>query len=63
MMAYEAGLRLLAKLETPKPPDMAEEDYCNSLEDLIASKYTYVVASQVWRVVSSAAASSCLYCK
>ena len=63
MMAYEDGLRLLASLETPKSPDMAEEDYRGWLDDLIASKYTYIVASQVWLVGSSVAASSCLYCR
>ena len=49
MMAYEDGLRLLASLETPKSPDMEEEDYRAWLDDLIASKYTYIVASQVRR--------------
>ena len=47
MMAYEDGLRLLASLETPKSPDMKEEDYRGWVDDLIASKYTYIVASQV----------------
>ena len=47
MMAYEDALRLLAAAETPKPRDMSDADYELWLDDLIASKYTYVVASQV----------------
>lgn len=46
MMAYESALMLLARWETPKPDDISQEDYDRWLEDLIASKYTYVVASQ-----------------
>ncbi len=52
MMAYEDALRLLATAETPKPRDMTDLDYELWLDDLVASKYTYVVASQarLWRV-------------
>ncbi len=46
MMAYEDALRLLATAETPKPRDMTDLDYELWLDDLVASKYTYVVASQ-----------------
>lgn len=51
MMAYEDGLRLLASLETPRSPDMDAEDYRGWVDDLIASKYTYIVASQVRRAL------------
>ena len=47
MMAYETALLLLAQLETPKPQDMSADDYTLWLDDLIASKFTYVIASQV----------------
>ncbi len=47
MMAYADGLKLLAEVENPRPADMAEADYQLWLADLIESKYTYVVASQV----------------
>ena len=57
MMAYEDALRLLATAETPKPRDMSDLDYELWLDDLVASKYTYVVASQA-RCRSTAADSS-----
>ena len=47
MMSYEDGLRLLAGVESPRPPDMPERDYQLWVNDLVASKYTYIVASQV----------------
>ena len=34
-MAYEAALRLLASLETPKPPDMPELKYQTLLDDCV----------------------------
>ena len=46
-MSYEDGLRLLAGVESPRPRGMPEGDYQLWLDDLIASKYTYIVASQV----------------
>ncbi len=48
MMAYENALRLLAHLETPRPPDMLSAEYEAGVEDLVRSKFTYVVASQVY---------------
>ena len=53
MMAYEDGLRLLAAVESPKPADMDEADYKLWLDDLVESKYTYVVASQVWDFITT----------
>jgi hypothetical protein len=47
MMSYADGLKLLAEVENPRPADMPEGDYQLWLADLIESKYTYVVASQV----------------
>ena len=47
MMAYENALRLLAHLENPKPANMADVKYEALVEDLVRSKFTYVVASQV----------------
>lgn len=47
MMAYEGALRLLVRLENPKPADVADAAYDALVEDLVRSKFTYVVASQV----------------
>ena len=57
-MAYEDALRLLATAETPKPRDMSDLDYELWLDDLVASKYTYVVASQARRRVSLGCSAS-----
>lgn len=47
MMAQESAIRLLAHLENPKPADMSNVKYEALVEDLVRSKFTYVVASQV----------------
>ncbi len=49
MMTYEDALRQLAELESPRDPLMDEDEYSRWLDDLIRSKYTYVVASQARR--------------
>lgn len=46
-MAYERALRLLARLEAPKPAGMSAHAYKKLLQDLVESKYRLVVASQV----------------
>ncbi|KAL6774638.1 GSL1 [Auxenochlorella protothecoides x Auxenochlorella symbiontica] len=46
MMAYERGLALVARLESPRPPRLSEVAYEARLKDLVSSKFTYVVASQ-----------------
>jgi hypothetical protein len=50
MMAYEKALRLMAAMERPNP-GISETRYYSLIEDLVRSKFTYVVASQVrwWR--------------
>ena len=45
MMAYEKALRLLAKIENPNPGVSALR-YNSSIDDLVRSKFSYVVASQ-----------------
>lgn len=47
MMAYETALRSLARWENPLPTGVDPEVYNRWLDDLIRSKYTYIVASQV----------------
>lgn len=54
MMSYADGLKLLAEVENPRPADMPEGDYQLWLADLIESKYTYVVASQVREEIARA---------
>ena len=46
MMTCEKALRLLAHMETPKPPSMSVVSYAAAIEDCVAAKFTYVVASQ-----------------
>ena len=45
MMAYEKALRLLAKIENPNPGVSALR-YNSAIDDLVKSKFSYVVASQ-----------------
>ena len=45
MMAYEKALRLLAKIENPNPGVSALR-YNSSIDDLVRSKFSYIVASQ-----------------
>lgn len=45
MMAYEQALRLLARLENPNP-GVGSLRYSSQIDDLVRSKFTYVVASQ-----------------
>lgn len=45
MMAYEAGLRLLARIENPNP-GVSSLRYNSAIDDLVRSKFCYVVASQ-----------------
>lgn len=47
IMSYEDAVRMLAILENPKPQDMSPDVYNVMLDDLVASKFTYIVASQV----------------
>lgn len=44
-MAYEAGLRLLARIENPNP-GVSSLRYNSAIDDLVRSKFSYVVASQ-----------------
>lgn len=48
MMAYEKAIRLLAHLECPQPPGMSDVKYLSLVDDVCRSKFTYVVASQVY---------------
>jgi hypothetical protein len=48
MMAYEKAIRLLAHLECPQPPAMSDVKYHSLVDDVCRSKFTYVVASQVY---------------
>ena len=48
MMAYERAIRLLAHLECPQPPGMSDVKYLSLVDDVCRSKFTYVVASQVY---------------
>ena len=45
MMAYEKALRLLAKMENPNP-GVSPLRYNSAIDDLVRSKFSYVVASQ-----------------
>jgi hypothetical protein len=45
MMAYEKALRLLAKIENPNP-GVSVLRYNSQIDDLVKSKFSYVVASQ-----------------
>ena len=45
MMAYEAALRLLARIENPNP-GVSSLRYNSAIDDLVRSKFCYVVASQ-----------------
>lgn len=47
MCNYENAIRILAQTESPCPPDLAPEEYKAWLDDLVVSKFTYIVASQV----------------
>ena len=51
MMAYEKAIRLLAHLECPQPPGMSDVKYLSLVDDVCRSKFTYVVASQVCRLL------------
>ncbi|KAK9815749.1 hypothetical protein WJX72_008855 [[Myrmecia] bisecta] len=48
MMMYEQALRRLARIENPKPDGLSEEEYAAQVDDLVESKFTYIVASQVY---------------
>lgn len=45
MMAYEKALRLLAKIENPNP-GVSQLRYNSQIDDLVKSKFSYIVASQ-----------------
>lgn len=45
MMAYEQALRLLARIENPNP-GVSSLRYNSAIDDLVRSKFLYVVASQ-----------------
>lgn len=47
MMAYEKALRLLAKVENPNP-GVSGLRYNSSIDDLVRSKFSYVVSSQIY---------------
>ncbi|KAJ9527498.1 hypothetical protein QJQ45_025772 [Haematococcus lacustris] len=48
MMSYDKALRVLARLEQPCPPNMARSQYDAWIDDLVSSKFSYVVSSQVY---------------
>lgn len=45
MMSYETALRLLARIENPNP-GISPMRYNSAIEDLVRSKFSYIVASQ-----------------
>lgn len=48
MMCYDKALRILTKLEYPRPPSMATKDYDAWVDGLVVSKFNYVVSAQVY---------------
>lgn len=48
MMRYEKALRLLAKMEHPKPPTMTQADHDKYVDQVIAYKFEYVVTAQTY---------------
>ncbi|KFM22655.1 Callose synthase 5 [Auxenochlorella protothecoides] len=56
MMAYERGLALVARLESPRPPRLSEVAYEARLKDLVSSKFTYVYPGLRVATIDSAVA-------
>ncbi|EFJ51969.1 hypothetical protein VOLCADRAFT_87013 [Volvox carteri f. nagariensis] len=48
MAAYERALRVLAAVESPRPPGKSPREHAAEIEDCVASKFTHVVASQLY---------------
>ncbi len=48
MMCYDKALRVLARLEHPRPADMPPHAYDAWVNELVGGKFSYVVSSQLY---------------